>query len=274
MEVREKYRPFTGDSDTSVRLGIEPLVLVLCQVRWPSLTPLDSEEKLREAASRFGEAMDGYPLVSQAKSINYVITPEGVTASETGSVHQWGTVDGAWHVSLSNNYVSLYSTQYEGYDDLKTRLSAVLESLRDVLKLPLVDRVGMRYVNRLSAEQDIKNLRSLVRPEVLGLRALDSSHLLNSTNLATYNVDGALLQVRSGMLAPDQTVDPVIASVPGESWVLDLDASQEVRQSLDVDEVAKLASRMSDIAYDYFKSIATESFISRFAPREQDCDNA
>jgi uncharacterized protein (TIGR04255 family) len=276
MTDRSKFRPFTGDSDRSVRLTRAPLKLVLCQVRWPALNNLQTEEQLRAIAPRFGERMTDYPLFSEAKNINYVITPEGITQSDAGSVYQWVSVDDAWHVSLARQFMTLYCTRYpaDGYMSLDARLRTILEVLQATLRVPLIDRVGVRYVNRLSSQEDMRNLRALVLPEVLGYQALDQvpaePALLGSTNQATYQVGDALLQVRSGVFPANQTVDQAIRPLPDASWVLDLDASREARQLLDVDEVTLTASRMSDIAYDYFKFIATPAFIERFSDGSPD----
>jgi len=258
MTDRQKYRPFTGDSDTSVRLSDAPLVLVLCQVRWPTLATLQTEDQLRALVPKFGAALEGYPLYSESKSINYVITPDGIIPSEAGSVHQWASVDDAWHISLSRQFMCVYATQYPGYDEFDSRLRAAVQNLKEVLAVPLVDRVGVRYVNQLSGIREVESLESFMDSSVLGFRALVLPFLQASTNQATYCVDGAVLQVRSGVLAPNQFVDPAIRPVPNESWVLDLDASQEARLLLDTEAVAQLASRMSDIAYDYFKAAAAE----------------
>jgi uncharacterized protein (TIGR04255 family) len=268
MTDRAKYRPFTRDSEKSVRLSGASLELVLCQVRWPALSSLQTEEQLRAVAPQFGEKLVDYPLFSEAKNINYVITPDGITQNEAGSVYQWVSVDDTWHISLARQFMTVYCTQYPGYEPFDSRLRAALESLRTVIQVPMVDRIGVRYVNRLSSKEDMDNLTSLISPAVLGYQALASSPpgplLQNSTNQATYQVDDALLQVRSGVFPPNLTVDPAIKPLTDKSWILDLDASQEARQIFAVEAVASTASRMSDIAYDYFKFITTEGFIERF----------
>jgi uncharacterized protein (TIGR04255 family) len=263
MTDRVKYRPFTDDGDLSVRLTETPLALVLCQVRWPQFASLQTDDQLRELAPIISQSMPDYPLVSESRTINYLITPEGMTHTEAGSVCQWVSLDEAWHISLSRQFLSLYTTQYNTYGDMDLRLRATLKTLRETVGVRLINRVGVRYVNRLSSEEDMTNLKSILKPELLGYSALELPYLQSSTNQATYHVDDAVLQVRSGFLQPNQTVDPAIESLPNQSWVLDLDASQEVRQVLDVDAVAQLASRMSDLAYDYFKAVAAEGLKNR-----------
>ncbi|MDR0989955.1 MAG: TIGR04255 family protein [Propionibacteriaceae bacterium] len=272
MADREKYRPFTGDSDKSVRLANAPLVLVLCQVRWPGLGSLQSEDQLRALAPMFGEKVPSYPLFSEAKNINYVITPEGINQTTAGNIYQWASADDVWHISLARRFITVYCNHYSDYDVFDTRLREALEALQTVVQVPIVDRVGVRYVNRVPI-QSANELNELVPSEVLGLQALSlqcpGPELQNATNQAAYSVDGATLLVRSGVFPPNSTVDPAIPPLTDTaSWVLDLDSSVEQRQLFVVDSVATTASRMSDIAYDYFKLIVKDAFIQRFTEEE------
>jgi uncharacterized protein (TIGR04255 family) len=272
MSERAKYRPFTGDSEKSVRLLEAPLELVLCQVRWPELSFL-LEESFRPLALRLGQAILDYPVFSEAKEVNYSITPEGVSQNIGGSVFQWSSADQIWHISLARRFLSFYCTRYGGYVEFNERLVSVLERAQDVLSIPLIDRIGVRYVNRLADAALLENLGGLIRPPVLGYQALppvagQEVALLASTNHAIYSVGDASLQVRSGIVPANETVDPAISPLPAKSWVLDLDASAEARAAFDASMVADKASRLSDIAYDYFKFVITEGFEDRFGRRE------
>lgn len=268
MTERVKYRPFTGDGEQSIRLDAAPLELVLCQVRWPELSFLQ-EERLRPIALQFGEAILDYPIFSEAKEISYAITPEGVTQNVVGSVFQWASVDQCWHVSLARRFVTLYATTYTNYAEFDERLRSVLENVRELLKVPVVERVGVRCVNRISDDATLAELPQLISPQVLGYQGLPIATglatLQASNNQATYAVDDCHLQVRSGMVASGETVDPAIPPLEGRpSWVLDLDASNDRRWILDSKAVADQASHLSDIAYDYFKLVVTEGFVERF----------
>lgn len=268
MTERAKYRPFTGDSDKSIRLTDAPLELVLCQVRWPELTFLQ-EDRLRPLALQFGEGIADYPIFSEGKEINYIITPEGVTQNVVGSVYQWTSADQTWHVSLAKRFFTLYCTKYSQYPDFDKRLRGLLEQLRLVVKVPMIERVGVRYVNRIVDEAALEDLNKMISPQVLGYQALPleigEASLKASNNVAIYSIGDCNLQVRSGIVPPGETVDPALAPLASRpSWVLDLDASTEGRWILDTDEVADRAGHLSDIAYDFFKMVVTEEFEDQF----------
>ena len=85
--------------------------------------------------------------------------------------------------------------------------------------------------------------------------------LLNATQQCTYGIDDLLLQVRSGYVPPEQTVDPMIPPVAGDSWVLDLDSFKQDAAVADPGTVMAVVQKLADINYDYFKHAVTDAFL-------------
>jgi uncharacterized protein (TIGR04255 family) len=266
MADRERFRPFTGDAQKKIRLSSAPLALVLCQVRWPDFSHLQGD--LTEVARAFGSALEGYPVVSSIHEVAYTITPEGVTQAPGERIHQWRSIDGVWHISLSRRFASLYCTSYTSFPDFLTRLELVLGAIESQVKIPLIERLGVRYLNRVADARLVENLATYVRPEVLGYASLSGetgdAQLVSNANQARYLVDDAALQVRSGLVPAGETADPAVPPLQQSSWVLDLDASTEKVVPFDVPAVLAEAGRLSDIAYDFFKYISTEGFLREF----------
>ncbi len=270
MVDRERFRPFTGDTETKIRLRDAPLALVLCQIRWPDFSHLQGD--LTEVARTFGSALDGYPVISNVHEVAYTITPEGVTQTPGEKIVQWRSVDGVWHISLSRRFASLHCTSYTSFPDFLTRLERVFGALEAHVKIPLIERLGVRYVNRITDTRLVENLAEYVRPEVLGYASLTGQsgevQLQSSANQARYVVEDAALQVRSGWVPAGETVDPAVAPVQQSSWVLDLDAASERVLPFDVSAALAEAGRLSDFAYDFFKYISTEGFLKEFGDAE------
>jgi uncharacterized protein (TIGR04255 family) len=266
MADRERFRPFTGDTEKRVRLNEAPLVLVLCQVRWPDFSHLQGD--LAEVARAFGSALDGYPVISNIHEVAYTITPDGVTQAPGDKIFQWKSVDNVWYISLSRRFVSLYCTSYTSFADFLPRLEQVLGALESQVKIPLIERLGVRYVNRITDARLVENLAEYVRPEVLGYSGLTGEsgavQLGSSANQARYLVEDAVLQVRSGLVPAGETVDPAVPPAQQRSWVLDLDASSERVAPFDISAVLVEAGRLSDFAYDFFKYVSTEGFLKEF----------
>lgn len=266
MVDRDRFRPFTGDATKKIRLKDAPLALVLCQLRWPDFNHLQSD--LAPIAHAFGSALDDYPVISNIHEVAYTITPEGVTQRLGEKVFQWRSLDGVWHVSLSRRFASFYCTTYTSFPDFQGRLKRVLEAIEGQVKIPLVERVGVRYVNRIADPRLVGNLSEYVRPEVLGFRGLavppDGVRLVTSANQARYVVDDLALQARSVVVPAGESVDPAVTPVQADSWVLDLDASSEKIVPFDVTAVLATVGRLSDFDYDFFKYVSTEGFLREF----------
>lgn len=132
-----------------------------------------------------------------------------------------------------------------------------------------MERVGVRYLNRVTDSRIVASLSDYVRPEVLGYGALGAgtsgaAQLAMSANQARYIADDVALQVRSGVVPPGETIDPAVLPTREPSWILDLDASSEKLVPFDVDGALATAERLSDFAYDFFKFVSTEGFLKEF----------
>lgn len=267
MLDRDRYRPFTGDTTKQIRLKSAPLELVLCQVRWPDLAHLQGD--LKPVALRFGGTLIDYPVYGEVQELTYIITPDGVQQNAGGTIYQWRSLEGDWHISLSRRFLSLYCTKYQDFGTFSERLRPVVEAVGTAVGVPLIERVGVRYVNRITEQHLIENLSEYVCPEILGYAALPSPAsgevtLVSNANQARYAVGEISLQVRSGIVPMGETVDPAIQPAKVDSWILDLDAFTESARPYGVEPVMEVAGRLSDTAYDFFKLVTTDGFIREF----------
>lgn len=268
MTERERYRPFTGDETLKVRFDAAPLELVLCQVRWPQLAALQGD--ISEKAKLFGDLLTEFPLFSTTPDMTIELTATGIVQSPRGTVYQWSTPDRATSVTLTNSFVTLATKRYEGYDAFGTRLRDVLTAL-EALNIPLVDRVGVRYVNRIVDPSKIEAIADLVRPEILGHQALPAATsevtLIQALTQSLFQVGDGHLQARSGVLPPGETLDPAIDPLGTSSWLLDIDSFRQGENLFDVEGVLAQAGKLSDAAYDFFKLVILQGFLDSFEGR-------
>lgn len=265
MEERNRFRPFTGDTNTRIRLPNAPLALMLCQIQWPSLQNLQGD--ISELAATFGRELEGFPLYSKSPSMDLEITPTGVTQKPGITVYQWESLDRSAMVSLTGNFVSLSQRRYEDFGSFSKQLQSVLETLKNHVSVPLTSRVGVRYVNRIVAPELLDQLNLLVNPATLGyaLPELDGDvKVLETMNQVLFQVHDFYLQARSGLVPPGQTVDPAIPVVPTPSWVLDIDAFSDQEVPFSVETTLKIVSTLGDTAYDFFKFAITKEFAQNF----------
>jgi uncharacterized protein (TIGR04255 family) len=258
MTERVRFRPFTGDPERRVEMTRAPLALVLVQVRWPEHGHLALD--FRKLALTFGENLDDYPLFQEISDQGFQLSSEGVEPIRGEAIYQWRSIDDVWVVQLTKTFVSLYCAPHVDYRyaELAERLDQVTGLLHSVLQVQVTDRIGVRYVNRLSEPEFMPELPSIFDQRVLGMAGLEGRHgvqLVNTLSQAIYRVEDVMLHVRSGYLGPGATMDPSIQPLPTQSWVLDLDASQEARLVYSPGQIQAVAGRLADAAYDFFKLI-------------------
>jgi len=125
-----------------VKLDRSPLALVLVQARF-SPRP-DLEEKL-PAFRKACEAL-GYPVFKESRVRTMDLGQSGPTLTRDSV--RWDFLDKTqrWNILLSAEFLMLQTTDYDVFEDFLARWKGVLEAA-DVLGLPVVERLGLRYVD-------------------------------------------------------------------------------------------------------------------------------
>lgn len=259
--------PFGNEQVAEVPLAAAPLVRVLAQVRFPRLAALVAGE---DTANEFAAAMRAdYPILNEQRELSVTITPEGVTqAPGTARVWQLRSADEQWQVSFGDSFLAVDTAAYRTRDDFAARVVDAWRRFVDVVRPPFVERVGVRYINRVADEDTINDLPTLVRAEALGgvtVALAGGVRLSHSMHEALYHLDELNgLQARWGVLPPGAVLDPTLAPVPETTWVLDLDAFRMGRNAVDPDEVDQHVQQLAERAYRYFRWVVTEEFLTRF----------
>lgn len=270
MTNRERYRPFTNDASVRVRFDAAPLEFVLCQIRWPRLSALQGD--IRPIAEQFGALLSDLPLYSETQEMSIEVTPAGIKQSPAGTVYQWNSADRATGVSLTRDFVALTSKNYVGYDAFSGQLRDVLTALSSAVEIPLVERIGVRYLNRITDADHLARIDQLVSPELLGHQALTPAtadvQIVQALTQSLFQVGSGYLQARSGVLAAGESIDPTVDPIGTQSWVLDIDSFHQQEMVFGVESVLTEAGRLSDAAYDFFKLVIRQGFIEAFEGRQ------
>jgi uncharacterized protein (TIGR04255 family) len=98
-------------------------------------------------------------------------TPEGAQAAETPSEVNWSFVGDEGHqVVLTPASATLSAgSSYQGVDDFSVRFAEVLTTLRDNMRVPRCDRLGVRYLTVAAApSNDARAWRGWFKSELLG----------------------------------------------------------------------------------------------------------
>ena len=133
---------------------------------------------------------------------------------------------------------------------------------------PLVDRVGLRYIDRLRGAADLARLGDYVAPSLLGV----NGHVDASLEVE-YSITEALvrvasderLKVRCGVLPPGGVFDPALPPCPEASWVLDADIfTAEGGLPFDPATLDERLRRYADHVYSFFRWATTDAFLKAF----------
>jgi uncharacterized protein (TIGR04255 family) len=265
--VDEVVGPFDDPAPPDVPLSRAPLARVLAQIRFPVLTTFFSDAD--GTARRIALALAGeYPLYEEGHETSLIITPEGVTEQRGAKLWRLKSADRTWQVSFAHNFISLDTTSYLTRDKFVARLDSVWAAFTSVANPPVIERVGVRYVNRVVQPEVLRGLSSLVRPEIAGVLGNSSiaGRLDRALSEAHYVLpDNSHLLGRWGLVPPDSGMDMMLPALPVASWVLDLDAFREWPNGEPVTaDVGTIVSDLGVRAYQFFRWAVTTRFLEEF----------
>ena len=257
--------PF-GASVEEVPLHNSPLVSVIAQVRFPAVMSIEPDSKF---VAPFQEALrKDYPVLRQERQLQVLIGPSGGFPQDAGTILRFEQQDpDAWQVTLAPNFVSLSAKRYSRRSDFLSRLAVVLHALESWLDPKVCDRVGVRYIDRVSGEH-LARLPELVRPEVLGIRGatIDGGvEVVHTLADALFKLDDASeFRSRWGLLPTGATYDPGIEPAGEQSWVLDLDHYSAQPVDFDLAAISGKVATFCDRIYRFFRWSVTDEFLDEF----------
>lgn len=259
--------PLAGPPPPEVPLTDPPLVRVIAQVRFPLIASLEK----REFIASFQEAIRGsYPVLRPEESRGVVFGPQGVADARSNTSWRFMEASGAWRVTLAPDFLALDTTRYSSRDDFMRRLEVVLQALKDHVDPKVVDRLGVRYIDRVSGEH-LTDLPQLVRTEVAGILGsplAEHAHQAISENVLVLPENEGQVTVRWGLLPAQSTVDPGgLDPIDEPSWILDTDAFQSFPargRELSVSSVVEKARGFAERNYSVFRWAVTDEFLRRY----------
>ena len=257
--------PF-GPSVEEVHLSSSPLVGVIAQVRFPAVTSIQPGSSF---VAPFQEALrKDYPVLRQERQLQVLVGPSGASPYDAGIILRFEQQDpDAWQVTLAPTFVSLSTKRYTRRSDLLSRLNVVLHALDNWLDPKVCDRVGVRYIDRVTGEQ-LDQLAKLVRPEVFGIKGTPSGGGVEVVHMLTDTLfrldDASEMRSRWGLLPKGATYDPSIEPVGEQSWVLDLDHYTAQPVDFDLAAISERVSTFCDRIYRFFRWSVTDEFLDAY----------
>jgi uncharacterized protein (TIGR04255 family) len=254
--------PLVAPPPAEVPLRDAPLVRVIAQVRFPEILALEQ----RDFVAPFQEALrPTYPVLRQEQTQGLLLGPAGLAPAKPQIAWRFGDLDGHWRVSLTPEFLALETTKYGSRSDFFGRLRAVVEALDEHVEPKLIDRLGVRYINRITGAA-VDDIAGLVRDEVRGISGtVAATHAAHALSESMFELPDARILARWGRLPPGATVDPAaIEPAKEKSWILDLDMFSASAMPFAVDRVVADAQRFAERLYTIFRWAVTDDFLRRY----------
>ncbi|MBD1813808.1 TIGR04255 family protein [Microcoleus sp. FACHB-45] len=257
------YNPLTAQPPEEVPLKDAPLIRVIAQVRFP---PILSIEK-KDFVGSFQEAIrEKYPILQPEQTQTFVFGPQGVVQPTFQLTWRFIDTAGSWRVSLAPNFMALETTAYSSRRDFLERLEHLLIAFEQSFNPKIIERFGLRYVNRLIG-QELQDISSLVKPEIAGLMGaefIEDIHQTVNESLFVIPNGGEEIIARWGLMPGDVTFAPDIEPVAESSWILDIDMSLSKNREFSIEELMSEGRCFAERIYTFFRWAVKDDFLRRF----------
>jgi uncharacterized protein (TIGR04255 family) len=242
-----------------IRLQRAPLAEVICQVRFPPILRIASEQPtaFQERIRRW------FPQLAVHQGVVVHMEPWGTTppsAKPEPRIFHFKSSNGDTTVSLALNFYALSTTFYTRWRDFLGLLQLVNQAACEVYDLPYATRIGLRYINHLTFKNTgvshVTELWEILRPELTSLLTGECwdepLEMLNQLLLAGEEEDEQLM-LRSGFKK-------------GEEPVLLLDFDCYTEGNLSLENLSTLCQRYHDVIYNTFRWCIREEKLAVFMP--------
>ena len=131
---------------------INPLVEVICQLRFPAILRIDSElpaeyqERLRHLYPIFGEVPSQNVKLNLPDEIQKFLSSGSPMLSFKGRTsYDFISTDQLWKVQLNREALTLLSANYQRWEDFKEHLELPLRAFEEIYRPAFYTRIGLRY---------------------------------------------------------------------------------------------------------------------------------
>lgn len=210
----------------------------VCELRFPTLMELGES---RPPASLVSALRKEYPHLELGNEVTLGI---GVGAAGANNTHIFRSAKLTWTVSLKQSAVSIETTAYTDYANMKERVLRVVEAASKIIDSDFFTRIGLRYINVI--DSGTNPVDGWVNPDLVA--PIRSGHF-NEINeyagkLQVATSDGGCLLQHGIRLKPQQRGEPV-----PPDYVLDIDT---FRNEVTLSETGAVLDGMHAQAFNVF----------------------
>ena len=244
------------------RLKNAPLVLALCQLRYPQVLSF-GDDLVRPIQVALA---DEYPDVETEDLQQVQFSAEGITLTgRQQRIFRFRTHQKDWTVTVGAESLSLETTAYDDIADFIYRWSRIAEAAVEALGLKHQERVGLRYVNQIDAPAGASrdDLLKIVRPELLGVIGdhPTTQRLTKSWQELRFRQDDGGCTMQHGYVQRPNSED--------WTYTLDFDCYDEDGKPVDLESQMHVLEQFNHRTYELFKWAMNDEMFASFEPEEK-----
>jgi len=251
------------DPDTS-RLSKAPLALVVFQVKHEPRAAVSETSVGLAVHAAMGGASGRYSKLEphHTVGVSFAVGPDGNAQGQQVQATGWrmSSQDTRWIASIMPDSFSLETTAYTTWDsDFAERLNELLDAVAEVVSPELVQRIGLRYVNVLTASgaTTAQDWETRLAPGVLGLAANPDlgGAVVEHRQQTVFGLDGNI----SALVMHGTVVQPGSDEV---GYQLDYDIFREGSQPFDTAALKKDAADFNKRCLQIFQTTLSDEFLA------------
>lgn len=195
-----------------------PLVEVVCQLKFPPILKIESE-----LPAQFQERIRGkYPMMQENAPDQLPLPPaiakvmsQSIPGFVQGRTYSFISADEQWRVALTREFLALSTVHYRQWEQFRASLQEALDALIESYQPSFFVRIGLRYRDVIrKSTPGLENLSwsRLIRPHVLGplsepklSRAIE--HSANDVLIALDNNNGRV-RILHGLIRETNDNEP------------------------------------------------------------------
>jgi uncharacterized protein (TIGR04255 family) len=260
----KEYNPLTSPVPPEIHLSNSPLIRVITQIRFPIIASIEKQEFI----AGFQESIrERYPILRSEQTQNIILGPQGIESIRNEVTWRFNDSDGKWRVSLAPEFLAFETTSYTSRGDFMERLGVVLNALDLSFGPKIVDRIGIRYIDRITGDQ-LTNINNLIEQEMLGiLTTFIAGYAKQCLSESLFNLPDikAGMLMRWGRVQEKSTVDPAaIEPIPIPSWILDIDVFSLSKSNFNKDLLIENVRKYSERTYTFFRWAVKDEFLKQY----------
>jgi len=226
-----------------------PLVQVICQLRFPTILQISSQEP----AAFQNKLRSEYPLYTRVdrraafpKEISDLLAHLAVSVPPEGVTHKFLTEDSTRFISLADDFLAITEEKYHRWEAFREEIKLSKGAVEEIYTPAFYSRIGLRYrdvIDRAALGLAAEPWDSLVNPSLIGVlgaaEVRDQVQGINAEALVRLDqIPGGFVRIRHGLTKPAQDGH--------EAYQVDVDCFTEERgASEDVSGVLNAFNRVA-----------------------------